>query len=296
VAGETSPNIVWFYNVQLITPATVEALRRLLPSTVFCQYANDDPFSNAAKSGLWRNYLDSIRHFDLHFTFRHCNIDDYRRHGAGHVHLLRAYFIPADEHPVPQEEIPERFKCDVVFAGHYEDDGRVDLLEVVCEAGFKLNLFGGGWNAALRNLRPDSPLRAKYPVNPATGSDYRYAICGAKVALCFLSTLNRDTYTRRNFQIPAMKVAMLSQYTDDLASLFQPNVEAMFFKDRDELLVNVKRLVGDFGLRESVAAAGYARVYADGHDVTARMRTWVSQALDWSPVGTSRQSRGRVNG
>jgi hypothetical protein len=282
-AVETNPDIVWFYNVTLISPTVVSKMRALLPDAVFCQYSNDNPFSKTAKPGLWSHYLESIKHFDLHFVFRHSNLIDYQRLGATHVHLLRAYCIPEDEYPIPVDQIPAKFKCDVVFAGHYENDGRVDMLEAICEAGYTLNLFGGGWDAALNQLRPDSPLRAKYPVMPATKDDYRYAICGAKVALCFLSTLNHDTYTRRSFQIPAMRTVMLSQYTDDLASLYQPDVEAVFFKNKSEMLEQLKLLLEDDQKREAIAQAGYKKMYSAGHDVKTRMKVWLNQVLAFQP-------------
>ena len=289
------PDIVWFYNVQLIAPGVVKELRRVLPGTIFVQYANDNPFSEAAKPGLWRHYLNSIPFFDVHFSYRHNNIVDYQRHGARSVHLLRSYFIPEVDYPEPPENIPERFKCDVVFAGHYEDDGRVEMLEAICEAGYKLNLFGGGWNAALPKLRADSPLRALYPISPATKAEYRYAICGAKVALCFLSTLNHDTYTRRNFQIPAMKAAMLSQFTEDLASLYRPDAEAVFFGNAHELLEKLNKLLADENWRASVAAAGYAKAYSGGHDVKGRMKELLGDVLvehaTRSPVNTVSESR-----
>ena len=271
------PDIVWFYNVQLISPAVVRSMRHALPKATFVQYANDNPFSTSAAPGLWRNFLNSIPLFDMHFSYRLNNMIDYQRYGAKSVHLLRAYFIPEEEFPVPQHEIPDHFKCDVVFAGHYEDDGRVEMLEAICDAGFHLNLFGGGWSAALPKLKSDSPLRSKYPISPATESDYRYAICGAKVALCFLSTLNRDTYTRRSFQIPAMRTAMLSQYTDDLASLYKEDKEAVFFNTKAELLEKIKRLLVDEKWRYSVAKGGYDKVHAAGHDVVSRMEVWLDQ-------------------
>lgn len=278
-ARQFQPDIVWFYNVQLISPDIVRAMRRVLPTATFVQYANDNPFSAAARPGLWQYYLNCIPLFDMHFSYRHNNIADYRRHGARSVHLLRAYFIPEVDHPVPQVDIPERFMCDVVFAGHYEDDGRLEMLEAICEAGYRLNLFGGGWDAALPELRADSPLRGKFPISPATSADYRYAICGAKVALCFLSTLNQDTYTRRSFQIPAMRTAMLSQYTDDLATLYAPDVEAVFFANTEELLDKLGNLLADEVWRESVATAGHAKVYAAGHDVNGRMKVWLEEVL-----------------
>lgn len=277
VAEQENPGIIFFYNVTLLGSGTVQQLRRLLPQAVLCQYSNDNPFSAQAKPGLWRHYIKSIPCFDAHFAFRHSNIEDYRRAGARHVELLRAYFIPEDEYPVPEEQIPNRFKCDVVFAGHYEDDGRVEYLEAVSEAGFKLNLFGGGWQAALSKLRADSPLRKHYPIMPATGTDYRYALCGAKVALCFLSRLNHDTYTRRHFQIPAMRVTMLSQHTDDLTSLFRPDVDACFFKTKEEMLAKLSFLLVNETARKAIAASGYQKVYEDKHSVVERMEGWLNQ-------------------
>ena len=277
MAEQTQPEIVWFYNEQLIAPKTVAKLRDTLPHAIFCQYANDNPFSNKAAWGLWQNFLRSLPLFDIHFAYRQSNLTDFKNHGAQQVHLLRSYFIPEEDHPVPYEEIPEHFKCDVVFAGHYEDDERVDLLESICEAGFSLNLFGGGWNKALQSLKSGSPLRTKFPISPAVGSDYRFAICGAKVALCILSSLNKDTYTRRCFQIPAMKTAMLSQQTDDLISLFAPNLEAVFFRNREELLEKLRLLVTNEKFRLSVANSGYHKVYSAGHDVKSRMSIWLHQ-------------------
>jgi hypothetical protein len=207
------------------------------------------------------------------------NIADYKRLGSKAAHLLRSYFIPNEDFPVPAEEIPEKFRCDVVFAGHFEDDGRVEMLEAICAAGFSLNLFGGGWDAALAKLKPESPLRAKYPISPVTNADYRYAICGAKVALCFLSTLNQDTYTRRNFQIPAMKVTMLSQFTDDLAALYKSDEEAVFFRSERELLEKLTKIIEDDRWRLSLAEAGYAKVYAGGHDVHSRMNQFLGDLL-----------------
>ena len=278
-AQKFKPEIIWFYNVTLISVATVEKLRKSCPNAIFVQYANDNPFSKGVKSGYWRNYIRSIPQFDIHYVFRHSNISDYINLGSKKVSLLRSYFISEVDYPEPQELIPEHFKCDVVFAGHYEDDGRVEMLEAICKAGFKLNLFGGGWTAAFPKLRPDSPLRALFPIAPVTGADYRYAICGAKVALCFLSTLNHDTYTTRNFQIPAMKTAILSQYTDDLAAMFKPDIEAVFFSNQQELLDKLQALIQDDERRATIAEAGFVRVYSDGHDVKARMAVWLKNVL-----------------
>jgi spore maturation protein CgeB len=70
---------------------------------------------------------------------------------------------------------------------------------------------------------------------------------------------------------------MLSERTADLESMFRPGVEADYFDDPASLLAQLRRYLDDDALRTRVAAAGRARVVADGHDVASRMR----DLLDW---------------
>lgn len=280
LAKYTQPDIVLFYNVTLLGSVVVQRLKGALAQSLLCQYANDNPFSPYASTGLWKRYIQSIPFFDAHFTYRSSNADDYYRLGAKHVRLLRSYFLPTEDYPVVRDEVPDHFKSDVVFVGHYEDDRRLAQLEHIARAGFDLKVFGSGWGDSFKKLDADSPLRSLYPITPVLGDDYRYAICGAHVALCFLSKLNQDTYTRRNFQIPAMKVAMLSEYTTDLAQLFLPNEEACYFNDDKELLHSIYYLLSNDSDRVKISRAGYERVYEDGHDVVGRMKSWLADATE----------------
>lgn len=103
---------------------------------------------------------------------------------------------------------------------------------------------------------------------------------GAKIALCFLSRLNRDTYTRRCFEIPATVTMLLSEYSSDLATLYQEGVEADFFRSKEELIQKLDFYIGNDQIRKSVAEAGYRSVMKDGHDVVSRMKqvlSWISQ-------------------
>jgi len=274
-ARAEKPDVVWFYNVKHIYPTTVRALRKALPRATFCQYANDDPFSPDASKMRWRHFIRSIPFFDLHYCYRQRNIPDFQRHGARQVFLLRSYYIPEEDHPVPEAEIDSRFRCDVVFAGHYEDDGRLESLDALARTGSSVNLFGGGWDGVETRLAADSPLQKCFPVRPVVGDDYRQAICGAKIALCFLSTLNRDTYTRRSFQIPAMGSLMLSQYSEELAKMFEPDRDAAFFHNPDELIQKARWYLEHEAERKEVARQGKQRVERDGHDVTSRMRQFL---------------------
>jgi spore maturation protein CgeB len=72
-----------------------------------------------------------------------------------------------------------------------------------------------------------------------------------------------------------MKTAMLSQYTEDLANLYEEGKEVMLFKDKEDMLYKLELLIKDQDLRRSISQSGYQRVYEDGHEVASRMESFL---------------------
>lgn len=277
LAAEFSPDVIFVYRGTHITADTLKAIKKQSLAVRLVGYNNDDPFAKGHPYSLWRIFFKAVPAYDLMLAYRHHNIEDFLRIGAKRAELLRSWYFPERNHPVvlSAEDMP-KYECDVVFIGHYEADDRKQYLEELVRQGFKLKLFGPGydWDPIIK----DSPeLQSQVPVRLMWGDDYNKALCGAKVALCFLSKLNRDTYTRRCFEIPATGTLMLSEYTDDLVSLYKPGEEADFFKSRDELIEKLKLYIKNDELRRTVAANGYRRVMGDRHDVVSRME----KVLDW---------------
>lgn len=270
-----SPEIIFVYRGTHITADTLKKIKQQFPHVILLGYNNDDPFAKGHPYSLWRHFFKAVPVYDLMLAYRHHNLDDLLRIGAKRVELLRSWYFPERNHPVKlSDEDKIKYECDVVFIGHYEADGRKEYLEELVRQGFKLKLFGPEWNSRLK----DSPeLKKLLPVHSVLGKDYNKALCGAKVALCFLSKLNRDTYTRRCFEIPATGTMMISEYSDDLASLYKEGEEADYFRTQDELIEKVKLYLGNEKLRQSLAANGHLRVVVDGHNVVSRM----SLVLAW---------------
>jgi spore maturation protein CgeB len=280
LVNKSQPDAVFIYRGTHVLPDTLRAIRSVAPGVVLVGYNNDDPFASGHVTGLWRHFIAGLPELDIALAYRHANVEDFRHAGVPRVELLRSWYIPERNHPVqlsPDES--ERFESDVVFVGHYENDMRLACLEEVVRRGWKLKLFGHreGWQHALRS----SPvLQHLHPVSTVWGDDYNRALCGARVALCFFSKLNRDTYTRRCFEIPASGTLMLSEYSDDLAAMFTPGVEADFFRSPQQLGEKLDKYLRDETLRLSVSSAGRARLEKDGHDVITRMRTvvgWIDE-------------------
>ncbi len=266
------PDLLLIYRGTHVQARTLRDIRGLVPGIVIAGYNNDDPFGPGQPHYRWRHFLDCLAEYDVALAYRHHNLQDFQNHGAKRVRLLRSWFIPERNHPVTLTAQDEAaYAADVVFVGHYEDDGRVELLEAVVKQGFRLRLFGPGydWDPVLSR---SSVLKHLRPVRLVWGEDYNKALCGAKVALCFFSRLNRDTYTRRCFEIPATGTMMLSEHSDDLATLFAEGRDADYFRSTEELISKLTLYVGDENLRRAVAQAGRLRVKADGHDLESRLR------------------------
>src|SRR5206468_7155798 len=129
--------------------------------------------------------------YDIALAYRQHNLDDLRAAGARRVGLLRSWFDPERNHPIDLTAGEKKeFETDVVFVGHYEPDGRLEALEAVVRAGFRLRLFGPGydWDPVIARSHHLRDLR---PVRLVWGEDYNRALCGAKIALCFFSRLIR---------------------------------------------------------------------------------------------------------
>ena len=112
-------------------------------------------------------------------------------------------------------------------------------------------------------------------VFPVVGEDCAKALCGAKMCLAFLSKINRDTYTRRCFEIPACGRLLLCERTDDLKKMFIEGEEAVFFSTREELVEKALWLLGNPIKIQQISEAGRKRVWADGHDVINRAKQFM---------------------
>jgi spore maturation protein CgeB len=263
------PTVILAYRTSWVWPSTVRAVRRMRSRVVL--YNNDDPFGHDRDDRPWRRFRALIPHADACFAYRPVNLEDYRRAGARRVFLMRSWYSPETHRPIELTRADrERFESDVTFVGHYEDDGRLEALRQVVATGLRVRVFGGGWDRAV----PDAMSVVGRP-HDVLGDDYARAIRAAKIALVFLSTRNRDQYTRRCFEIPAIGTMMLAPRTAELASMYEENAEAIYFGSPGELVAKALAYTGDVLRRERVAAAGRARCMRDGHDVNARARQFL---------------------
>jgi len=257
------PDFIFLYRGAFIFPKTLKAIRK--EGITLFGYNNDDPFGTQYPFYFWRHFKKGIPYYDHIFVYRHKNIEDYKNIGYVNTSILRSYYI--EEKNFPISNISEnKYSHDVIFIGHYEDDGRDEYIKAIIENGIDFRLYGPEW----RRSKFYNLFKEKFGDIPYVKEDYNLALNSAKISLVFLSHLNSDTYTRRCFEIPATKAFMCATYSDDLNSLFEEGKEAEYFKTKEELVEKLLFYTSHDEERKKIAEAGYARLKKDGHEVVDR--------------------------
>lgn len=272
-AVEFGPKLIFIYRGTHVKPRTLIGLKRVLPECEVFGYNNDDPFAIGHPPWLWRHFMKCVPIYDVVFAYRNRNLDDFLRIGAKRVELLRSWFLPELHKSIG---VNPNYKAECMFVGHYEGDGRAECLEALILAGVKLKLYGPynglkefGWDIPISKSKV---LQLLLPVTYLSGKEYVKAISSTSIALCFLSKLNKDTYTRRCFEIPAIGSVLFSEYSDDLATMFIDGEEAVFFRSKEELVDKVKYYLSHEDHLHRIRENGLSRVIRDGHDIYSRLK------------------------
>ncbi|MBI5403295.1 MAG: glycosyltransferase family 1 protein [Ignavibacteriae bacterium] len=248
------PDVILFYRPVHIFGKTLSTLKKK-NNPVIISYFNDDPFGKSSTEFKWRHFIKSIELFDINYIVRMKNLPEYEKCGSHKTEYLGHFFV----RDVHYKSSTDKKKKDVIFAGHYENDIRIESLEKLLKNGTDLRLYGGGWNGFLGSAKENLLLKNFHPVTPVIGGVYREKISESKIALCFLSKLNCDDSTSRNFEIPAIGTFMLSEYSGMLADIYREGEEAEFFRSSDELLDKVKFYLKNEETREKIALRGHEK-------------------------------------
>ena len=261
------PDLIFIYRGTHILPKTIKKIKGAIKCKVFA-YNNDDPFSTKHKAYIWRHYINSITLYDHVFAYRYSNISKYKSIGCDKVTMLRSHYDKDRNYPI--KNISNRkYMCDVIFLGHFENDGRDQLLKLLVDKCINVKIYGTQWEKSEYYKFFKDQCNEIIPIY---GEDYNLAINCAKIALVFLSKINSDTYTRRSFEIPATQTMMMSEYSKDLAeNLFTQGIEAEYFHNKDELLNKIDYYLSHTDEIGKIGIRGYNKLISSGHELSNRI-------------------------
>lgn len=273
------PDLLFLYRCDLIRAATLKAVRQAMPRCRIVAFHNDDPFVGLANKLKWRHYLSSLPQCDLVCVYRPRNAEDARRCGARVTMILPPYYVSSRHRPVGVRGADS--VRDVIYIGHYEEDDRGELLDYLFRNDVSVRVCGhpSQW----RRARKRYEWAREQDISLVWGDAYAEAISASKIALVFLSGMNRDVWTRRCFEIPACGTLMVAPRTPELLNLFAEDREAVYYGSREELLAKVRYYLAHEDERQRIANSGRQRCLRDGHSEIGRARQLLARVSALPP-------------
>jgi len=241
---------------EYVTPGVIRALRRHCPLIV--NYNNDDPLGNR-DGRYFAAYRAAVPHYDLVAVVREVNVREAHARGARRV--LRSW-ICADEVEHAPLQITEQdraaWSSDVIFVGTWMPE-RGPFLQELLRLGVPLTIRGSLWQRA-----PEWPdLRSAWRSGEVTGRNYALALQCARISLGLVSKGNRDEYTGRSTEVPAMGGLLCAERSGEHMSMYRDGEEAVFWSDAAECARVCLELLADEPRRAAIASAGRRRVHAN---------------------------------
>lgn len=237
---------------------------------VISSYYNDDPFSGRAVWGLHSMFIKCIPLYDAHFVFRKKNITEFCNEGAKRVVHCPPSYDP-DYHFSNSRKQSVRYENDAVFIGHWEDDGRSEYIIRLIAEGFKTTVRGPLWDRAAKG----TIIEAGAPFAPVFGEEYSRLYRTARAGICFFSTMNSDTWTRRPLEIIGSGGLLVCQRTEEAESYFADKEEAFFFSSEDELVDVLNIIINDVEYAENVKRRGYETLLSGRFSISDRIEAMI---------------------
>ena len=233
-------DFVFFYRVRHISPRMITAVKKIYVDTKFIYFNNDDPFSKGYSRFYWRKSINLAIKCDLVYCYRKKNLFDFNKlNPTLKLKVLLPYYIKNKDLKLLVNKTNKSIDC--IFIGHFENDGRDKTALYLQENGIDLIIKGRGWEGS--ELYTQLLKNQVEPIEPIKGPAYSRTLSESYIALVFLSKLNNDSYTRRNFEIPAAHTISITEKVANIEYDDLPLEQNKYFSSNDELLKMLQKLL-----------------------------------------------------
>jgi len=245
---------------------TRSALQRLRSLDITClAFSSDDPWNCNLRAG-W--HLAAIPAYDVIFTPRSLNLEDFRRLGCADVRYLP--FGYDDEIFNPLRGRVDAPSWDVLFVGGADRDRNAFMSEFL-RSGLRTALVGGYWDRF--------PQTRSFALGFKTPDELFALTAAAKVNICLVRRANRDGHVMRSFEIAAAGGCMLAEDTDEHRQIFGPDGETvLYFRNARDASERASLLLERPAERARLGAAIRARVAVPQNTYRARLVTMLEAA------------------
>jgi spore maturation protein CgeB len=198
-------------------------------------FSTDDPWNQSQKAN-W--FLASLKAYDVIFTPRKSNVNDFNNLG-----VKRVEYLPFAFDNLLYEEMNYNFNSciDLLFVGGADND-RIDFFKQLSKEFKKITLVGAYW-------QNHSELK-QYSVGILNQIEIAKLTKQAKINICLVRKANRDGHVMRSYEIAGLGGCILAEDTQEHRDLFgQEGTRALYFKSANEAILKINRLLNDENLR-----------------------------------------------
>jgi spore maturation protein CgeB len=229
---KNQPDIIWIFKGMEIYP---ESLKQLRNHFKLVNYNPDHPFIIAGSGSGNKNVTRAVPLYHLHFCYNR-NLQQYieSRYHIPTVFLPFGYELAAEDYE-RVSQLPEI--NEVCFIGN-PDKIRVEVIRLLAANGFRVSVYGHGWNKTTLNRLPNVLVH-----DAVYGLEFWSKLRQYRVQLNIFRKHNIGSHNMRSFEIPAIGGIQLSPYSEEQDSFFSEGKEVFFYRDAAELLVRAKELL-----------------------------------------------------
>lgn len=247
----------------------LETARQLCPKTLICtgnspihakclqalkslgvrlvNFSTDDPWNHTMRA---RFFLNALSNFDVVFTPRTENINDFKRLGVD-TRWLPFGYDPALFFPEAlSAQLRQSIAVPLLFVGGGDQD-RAHYLTPLANAQLGLNIFGSEFE---RYPNLAACLRGRLEPNAL-----RQRTVAASVNICLVRHANRDQHVMRTLEIAACGGCILLEDTGEHRALFGDS--ACYFNSPQDLVTQARMLLANPLEQQRIRSKAHAVIW-----------------------------------
>mgnify|MGYP000868974493 FL=1 len=241
--AEAPAHVIFTYlSGEQVTTWTMEQLRAFGVPIVNLALNDKEHFVGKIRGGQAMGMRDICRYFDLCWTSTEDALVKYCVEGAIPLYL------PEGANPAVHRPYDVEWEFDVSFVGQCYGN-RPAVIERLRQAGIRVEAFGFGW--------PNGPLTTEEMVRMYSRSRINLGFGGVAG--------HDDTYCLkgRDFEIPMSGGLYVTESCAELERFFRPGEEIVTYRDFDDLVEKIRRLLSHPEEAERIRKAGFERARAE---------------------------------
>jgi len=242
-------DLVYIHNENLLGLRSINFLKSISKKTFF--YCPDNPFVKRDKY-RWKLIVNNLKLFDLVIFMQKNRLKYCKKFGIKNVIWIPPTFkIKKHNNNIEKKKIKNDI---IIIATYFPERGK--LASLLFKNNLKLKIFGNYWN------RFQEYSRYKQHIKPKVTSDKKYVhlIKNSKISICLPSIKNDDDITNRSFEIPYIGALLVAKKTKTHEIFFKNKKNVIFFRDLNECVVEIKKILKNEGLRQRIALNGHKHI------------------------------------